>query len=128
MQKGTVGGVLTIVSSVLGALGSIFFLAMPYLMSTLDDFSGTYDTEAIDFVGGLYAAIGIIGLLLGALGIVGGIFAVNRKTWGLALAGAIASSILFFPLGIVAVIFVSMAQPEFAKPAASAAINQPPGP
>jgi hypothetical protein len=60
----------------------------------------------------------VVGLVLGGLGLVGGIFAVQRKTWGLAAAGAIASSAIFYPLGIAAVVLVSMAYREFQRPEA----------
>ena len=57
---------------------------------------------------------GWIASALGAvLGIIGGVYALQRKYWGLALAGAIAGSISFFPCGIVAIIFTAMAKPEF---------------
>jgi hypothetical protein len=66
----------------------------------------------------VYAAIGLFFALVGALAVVGGIFALKKKRWGLALAGAIAGTITFFPCGIAAVILVSMGQPEFnRKPA-----------
>jgi hypothetical protein len=43
--------------------------------------------------------------------------AIKKKAWGLALAGAIASSMSFYYVGIAAVVLVAMAQPEFNKPA-----------
>ncbi len=116
MQKASVGGILAIVSSVLGALMGLFFLAMPLLMGSIDELdtgNAISDDVMMQFLVVFYAAIGIFYLLVGALGVVGGIFAINRKKFGLALAGAIASSLSFYPLGIVAVILVSMAYPEF---------------
>ena len=56
--------------------------------------------------------VGIFILVLGAIGIAGGISALNRKSFGLSLAGAICvlPTVL---LGILAVIFVSLSKREF---------------
>jgi hypothetical protein len=51
--------------------------------------------------------------LLSALGIAGGIFALKRRKWGIALAGAIAGVLTFMPCGIAAIILISQAQGEF---------------
>jgi hypothetical protein len=56
-----------------------------------------------------------LALVLGVIAIVGGICALNRRVWGLALAGAICA--LFPPhvavLGILAIIFVALSKGEF---------------
>lgn len=51
--------------------------------------------------------------LLSILSIVGGIFAIQRKLWGLALAGSIGAFFCFFILGVVALILVSLSRNEF---------------
>jgi hypothetical protein len=56
--------------------------------------------------------VGILILALGATGVAGGISALNRKSFGLSLAG----SICILPtviLGILAIIFVSVSKREF---------------
>jgi hypothetical protein len=58
----------------------------------------------------MYVVIGVFLALLGALAIAGGIFALKRKRWVIALAGAIAGTITFFPCGIPAIILISMAK------------------
>jgi hypothetical protein len=125
MQKATVGGTLCIIGSILGAFGSILFLAMPYLLSVSGQGAGL-DADSLGFVGVLYTALGVVGLILGGLGLVGGIFAVRHKTFGLALAGAVASSIIFYPLGIAAVILISMGHQEFKTAAPQTAFYAPP--
>jgi hypothetical protein len=123
MQKATAGGILTIVSSVLGIITGLFVMAVPLMFKYMleSDYYGfaTEGAEALAVVGFVYAGMGLIFVLIGVLGIVGGIFTIKRKLWALSLAGAIAGSILFYPLGIVAVILVSMAQPEFKQVPAS---------
>ena len=70
------------------------------------------------FPGGLLALIGIPGIILGIVAIVGGIYALKRRLWGLALAGAICALLFTIPflgwiLAILAIIFVSLARREF---------------
>jgi hypothetical protein len=47
------------------------------------------------------------------LAIAGGIFAIQRKRWGWALAGSIAAAINPLPLGIVAIVLVILSKNEF---------------
>jgi hypothetical protein len=122
-----VGGVLSIVSGGIGVMGA---LSMLFVVLVLQYTSGDYiyysngyyyPDDFWAFITIFYVVIGVIGLLLSALGIIGGIYALRRKRWGLALAGAIASCFTFFPCGVPAVVFVSMAKPEFSA-------NHPSGP
>lgn len=122
MQKAVGGGILAIVSSVLGIITGLFIMAAPLFFKSMleSDYYGLTAWEEADMLAVLglgYVAIGVVFILTGVLGIVGGVFAIKRKLWALALAGTIAASILFYPLGIMAVILVSMAQPEFHQPA-----------
>ena len=124
-----VGGILTIVSGSFSVFHLAMFLFMIFLFRLgfsepffppeappVDQFFSVF----INIMTVFYGALGLFFVLLGALAIVGGINALKRKRWGLALAGAIASTFTFFPCGIAAVIFVSLARPEFlaAEPAA----------
>ena len=49
----------------------------------------------------------------GVLALVGGIFALQRKRWGLALTGSIAAFFPFGILGVVATIFTSLSRADF---------------
>jgi hypothetical protein len=66
--------------------------------------------------------IGALGLFLGAvipliilvaLAILGGIFAIQRKRFGLALTGAIAALLPFSPLGLASIILLAISKEEF---------------
>ena len=66
----------------------------------------------------------LVGIMLGLIAIVGGIFAIRRRVWGLALAGAICSIVPPHPwgfliwtpvLGILAVVFVVSSKSEFSR-------------
>jgi hypothetical protein len=56
---------------------------------------------------------GLFSIMVGALAIIGGVFAVKRKHWAVAIAGAIAGAVLFFPCGIAGTILVSLGRAEF---------------
>lgn len=100
--KGTTAGILTIIGGICGiaigaivaTVGSAFMLGIPGL-------------EMIAGIGGGMIATGVIALI-------GGIFALRRKAWGFALAGAILALFPIIPLGVLSIIFVSMAKKEFA--------------
>ena len=61
-----------------------------------------------------FSLISVPVIVVGIIAIVGGSYALKRRVWGLALAGAICA--LFGPwaiLGILAIIFVSLGKGEF---------------
>ena len=75
---------------------------------------GGYD---IQWIIGAVGVVGAVLIVLGVVAIVGGVFALQRKIWGLALAGAICA--LIVPpgviLGILSIIFVAMGRREFVQ-------------
>ena len=95
-------GILSIIA---GAIGFIAGTAVVSVGKTVGTLTGLFGLGAI---GAPLIAIGIVA-------IIGGIFAIRRRIWGLALAGAICA--LFPPpviiLGILAIIFVAMGKNEF---------------
>jgi len=50
---------------------------------------------------------------LGILPLLGGIYALQRRKWGLGLAGSIAAIFGSIPLGIVATVLMALAKDEF---------------
>jgi hypothetical protein len=99
--KGTTAGILTIIGGVCGiaigailaTVGTAFMLGIPGL-------------ELMAGIGGGIIAIGIVALI-------SGIFTLRRKSWGFALAGAILALFPIIPLGVLAIIFVSLGKKEF---------------
>ena len=51
--------------------------------------------------------------ILPVLALVGGIYAIQRKKWGLALAGSIAAFLPFSLLGIASVVLIALSKNEF---------------
>lgn len=99
--KGTTAGILTILGGILG----IAFWGVLTLIGT---------TFLADVIGmGWIAGIGGALIAIGVIALIAGIFTLRRKAWGFALAGAILAIFPIIPLGVLAIIFVSMAKSEF---------------
>jgi len=64
---------------------------------------------------GIFMIVGaVIAITASTLAIIGGIYAMRRKRWRLALAGAIGALFgLLSPLGIAAIIFTALSRKEF---------------
>lgn len=112
------GGILTIISGIFSVfliIGGIFYTSMPGLIESDTSF-GKYPQVpevAMTFVIIMGIALIIFGLVTGTLAIGGGIWALKRKCWALSLTGAICANLVFWPIGIPAVILISLARPEF---------------
>lgn len=109
-SKPTVAGILAIISGVLGLIGAVsMFIGFAVVSGALGIPTG-YIPE---FVPGIVLGTAMPTLIIAILALVGGIYTVQRKMWGLALAGSIAAILAFFPLGIPAVIFTAQSRDEF---------------
>ena len=99
-------GILSIVAGVSGLFGGIIAAALRGAIGAIGGIPGF----------GVIGGLGIIGAPLIAIGIVaiiGGVFAIRRRTWGLALAGAICSLPCSWVLAIPAIVFVIMSKQQF---------------
>ncbi len=117
-NQSQVAGILTIVSGFWGIIGAVYTLFLASVLVDLMFGQGLYPSAPVfdvfnAIMKGIYSAMGIFALICGVLGIAGGIFALKKRRWGLALAGAIAGILTFFPCGIVAVIFLIQAKAGF---------------
>jgi hypothetical protein len=117
--KSTTGGVLTVVG---GVLSLITCLAMIVVASVVDSSETVLDyirdagisTGDIGLVQTILIIVAIFFAITAALALIGGIFALQRKRWGWALAGSIAAILgSWWPLGIAATVFTAMAKDEF---------------
>jgi hypothetical protein len=114
----TAGGVLSILGGVLEVIGGGIVTGIAIHIIIRGTFWPLHipwvpwGEIGIDFFPAIFIVAGIVILVLGAIGIAGGISALNRKSFGLSLAGAICilPTIL---LGILAIIFVSVSRREF---------------
>ena len=92
-------GILSIVAGGIGLITGIAFAS----------FSTTIATDVL-FGFGLF---GVPSIVLGIIAIIGGIFALQRRIWGLALAGSICALLSGWGLGILAIIFLAISKGEF---------------
>ena len=53
--------------------------------------------------------------ILGILAVVGGIYALNRKNYGVAVTGSITAFLPFSFMGLASIIFMTLARKEFEK-------------
>jgi len=116
--KPTTAGILTIIAGCGGIGAGAVVALLGGLMGLGGTIAGGLGEPAIGLLlGGLAGIIGIIGaglIGLGVVAIIGGVFALRRRRWGLALAGAICATACMTSLGILAIIFVSLGRREFA--------------
>jgi hypothetical protein len=98
--KGTTAGILTLIGGIIGiAAGGLALAGTAFLGGLLGM--------------GWLAGIGGGLLALGILALIGGITTLKRKSWGFSLAGAIFALFPVIPLGVLAIVFVSLAKSEF---------------
>jgi hypothetical protein len=100
--KPTTAGILTIIGGIFGIVAGAFATTISALIGTLAEMPG------------LGAMIGAPLLGIGIVALIGGIYTMKRKAWGFALTGAILALFPIIPLGVLAIIFVSMGKKEFA--------------
>jgi len=101
----TVAGILDIVAGGLSLSVLLLFAIGPMIFMPL---------KAGMFPSNLSLLLMVIpGIAIEALAIVGGVFAIQRRKWGWALAGSIAAAIIPAPLGITAIVFIVLSKNEF---------------
>ena len=116
--KSTVAGVLTVVIGgidVLAFLGSIVVVTLFGASSRFTDYVNDqiYPMTSAFFLGWMIAAA-VFFAVVAVLAILGGISALERKRWGLALAGSIVAIFgPWWPIGITAVVFTALGRDEF---------------
>ncbi len=116
--KPQVAGILSIISGVIGLIVSFGILIAIVVIGSTGQWATDWDNYWNEYwqvsnVIPILWAIGIPIFLCAVVSIIGGIFAIQRKLWGLALTGAI---LAFFPVwifGLLAVIFLALSHDEF---------------
>ncbi len=98
----TAAGILDIVAGGF-SLFSLVFVAIVLLVMVADD----------EGVPGFLLLIPLGLAVMSVLAIVGGIFALRRKSWAMALTGAIAATLTSSLLGVAALVLTVMSRDEF---------------
>lgn len=113
--KPTAAGILTIIA---GFLGLLIALAITVGLGIAGTLAGLIPGLPEVIFTQFLALIAVPAIILSVVAIVGGIYAVRRRVWGLALAGAICAFLFTLPLlgwllAILAIVFVSLGKREF---------------
>ena len=103
--KPTTAGILNIISGVVYFLCFIGLLIAGVITGAIKDVPY--------WVPNLLYGLCIPVIILGAVAVIGGIYAIRRRSWGMALAGAISAFIISFIFGLCSIIFLAVAQKEF---------------
>jgi hypothetical protein len=107
----TTAGILDIIAGSFGLIGGVILLILGAVGSSIMAYFAPQLPPAAAVV--VFSSIGVPLLIVGILAIVGGIYALQRKIWGLALAASIAA---FFPswvLGLTAIVLTALSKDEF---------------
>jgi hypothetical protein len=113
-SKATVAGVCDIVAGISGLVGGIPLLVLALVGSGVLAALPEPEIRPLAAIPlALFLPLALMCFLAGVVAIAGGIAAFNRRRWGLAVAGSIAAVFGFFPVGIAAVVFTILAEPEF---------------
>jgi len=103
------GGALLLVAGILAIINAIIIIA----------FMGSIGIMAMPGFAEMMVVCGIVLLILSLVAIIGGIFAIQRKSWGIALLGAILGLFTLGPLfvssilSLIALILIAISKKEF---------------
>lgn len=116
--KPVVAGRLNIVAGVIHLIGFVGVIIAIIAISSgpyIWQFAPQIFPMAIGMALTILIIVAVFTAIVGILPLIGGIFSVQRRQWGLALAGSIAAIFGTAVLGILAVIFTAMSTDEFEK-------------
>ena len=115
--KPVVAGILNIIAGVFNLLGTFFILivlvAIGSGMLALSTVVNLMPMWLSGIAQGLLIIMAVLLAVFSALPLIGGIYAVQRKNWGLALAGSIVAILSSTPLGIASTVLVALSKNEF---------------
>ncbi len=113
--KPIMAGILDIISGAIGMVGGVYFVVLSSVFRAMHEVMGMdpaliQQTEII--ISRLFAVPFVL-VFIGIISIIGGVYALQRRIWAFALAGAITSCIVFPFFGLPAIILTGLAQEEF---------------
>ena len=114
--KPTTAGILNIITGALSALTAIGMIFAIIAIGNINimHFLPPADAPFIaPLVGTILIVILVLSIIEAVFPIIGGVFALQRRKWGWALAGSIIAILGTFPLGVASTIFVAIAKNEF---------------
>lgn len=108
--KPAIAGYLLVVTGIITILGIVIMTIILWAMS--QGMAAGF-VEPANIPAGLILVMGLMLSLPAIVSVIGGIYAVRRRLWGMALAGAICSCFYFNVLGIPALVLIILSKNEF---------------
>ena len=113
--KPTAAGILNIVAGVSSLGGGVVLVIMLVVGGSLSVSQAEVPMAALAAFGALIGVMALFTLGLGVVSIIGGVQAIQRRSFGWAIAGAAASLLAITPLGVASIIFTALSEEEFAR-------------
>jgi hypothetical protein len=109
-------GVLSIISGIISLMGSFLVGISLTVILYSPDWYGYNSRESYFPLVVIWIVVALY-ILISGLAIAGGVYALKRKVWGLAMAGAIGCVLTLWSwwLGITAIVFLALSKKEFDK-------------
>ncbi len=114
--KPTTAGILNIITgalSVLSAIGLIFAIIAIGNINIIRFLPPEEAPFIAPLIGTILIVLLVLSIIEAVFPIIGGIFALQRRKWGWALAGSIVAILGTLPLGVASTIFVAISKNEF---------------
>jgi len=112
--KATSGGIMCLIAGAWGVMSGVILAFITSNYPTVWIRLSPMETLVIN-------RLAPFGIALGLVAILGGVYALKRRRWGLALAGAICAAMIPPPLflGVLAIVFIAVGREEFKEDVAS---------
>ena len=113
--KPTMAGILDIIAGAIGMVGGVYFVVLTSIFRTLHEILrlDPIVIEQTEQIISRLFAIPFVLVFIGIVSIIGGVYALQRRIWGLALAGAICACLVFPFFGLPSIIITALAHEEF---------------
>jgi len=118
--KPIMAGILDIVAGAISMVGGIYFVMFSWIFNAIKEMlrfnPQIVQPAVIQWIEQMFStlfAVPFVFVFIGIISIIGGVYAMQRRIWVFALAGAIASCIAFPFFGIPSVVITSLAKDEF---------------
>jgi hypothetical protein len=114
--KPITAGILNVITGAINALSAMGLLIAIIAIGHINivRFLPPEEAPFIEpIVGTILIVLLVLSIIEAVFPIIGGVFALQRRGWGWALAGSIIAILRIFPLGVTSTILVAMAKDEF---------------
>jgi len=110
-----VAGILDIISGIISLLAFVGLLISTIVTGGLTHgwFPGFPWVPGINIAVAILTPLTVVSFIVGIIALLGGIYALQRKNWGLALAGSIFALLPTILLGVAAIALTALSKDEF---------------